>query len=232
MLEYIRQDQYVYFGVFTHHPSSGYLTAADAQPTYTVRRRQDISANNVISNAVMQTDPNIYGLYNGYFYTSGTMFSNGDYCDVYVSGKVQGLTDLIFVKSFKVGDVFDANITQISGNYINYNDFGASSYFANIKYNKDNLNAQDEYTVNWFKNNQVLSSGNITNPAISVYNTNGNSALFTNKKLTFASTGLGVLRYNETSNITASGESYLVIASGTIDGATRTWQNLIGIDAL
>ena len=94
MLEYIKQNQYVQFGVIAHHPSSGYLSYTDVQPTYTVRKKSDLTVNNVISNALMQTDSTLPGVYNGYFYTSGNVFSNGDYCEVIVSGKVQGLTDL------------------------------------------------------------------------------------------------------------------------------------------
>lgn len=41
MSEYVKQNQMVHFSVVTHHPSSGYLTAADASPRYYVYKADD-----------------------------------------------------------------------------------------------------------------------------------------------------------------------------------------------
>lgn len=230
MLEHIKQNQYVYFSIVAHHPSGGYLSATDTQPTYTVRKKVGNTITNLISNYDMQTS-SVPGLYDGYFYTSGNIFSNGDYCEVYASGKVSGLSDVIIAKSFKVGDIFDGNLVQVSGNDINYNDFASNIYYCNVKYIKDNANNRDEYTVNWLKNSRPLTSGNITNPALSVYRTNDGVAVFQNQTLSFANNTLGILRYNG-SNTIVSGEAYLARTSGTIDGSNRTWEYLFGLDAL
>lgn len=106
-------------------------------------------------------------------------------------------------------------------------------YFANIKFDKDSTVPQDEYNVNWFKNALPIVSGQITNPALSVFKTDGtNGSLFTNKVMNYANVNMGTVRYNEVTNLAVSGEVYLAVASGIIDGLTRTWQNLIGLDSL
>lgn len=107
-------------------------------------------------------------------------------------------------------------------------------YFSNIKYVKDATVPEDEYTVSWYKNNQILSSGQITNPALSVFQTSNGNAIFSNGVMTYATPSLGVVRYNynTAASLLASGEPYIVMASGTIDGATRTWGQLVGLDYL
>ena len=55
MLEHIKQNQYVYFSIVAHHPSGGYLSATDTQPTYTVRKKVGNTITNLISNYDMQT---------------------------------------------------------------------------------------------------------------------------------------------------------------------------------
>ena len=108
----------------------------------------------------------------------------------------------------------------------------ADVYYANIKYISDSTNNQDEYAVYWFKNDQPVTSGNLVNPAISVYNTNNGTPVFTNQSLTFASSNLGVVRYDAAPNVLASGEPYLIETSGTIDTQTRTWRSIVGLDIL
>lgn len=107
-------------------------------------------------------------------------------------------------------------------------------YFANIKYIKDATVPEDEYTVSWYKNNQIIPSGSLTNPALTVYQTSNGNTIFANGVMTFASAAIGAVRYNynTAASLLASGEPYLVMASGTIDGATRTWGQLVGLDYL
>lgn len=103
------------------------------------------------------------------------------------------------------------------------------SYYAQIKYIKDRNNAQDEFAALWFKNDQPLMSGDITNPRISVYNTATGATIFTNQSMNYASVNLGVVRYN-VGTVLPSGEPWLVHVSGTIDSVVRVFGNVVGLD--
>ncbi len=133
---------------------------------------------------------------------------------VTVSGVVEGVWDQPISSNLIVGS-FGESLQPV--------------YYADIKYVKDVANANDEYSVCWFKNTQAVASGSITNPAISVYNTSTGASLFINQTLDYASTALGVLRHDSTL-LTASGEPFLVSVSGTIDSANREWKKLVGLD--
>jgi len=100
-------------------------------------------------------------------------------------------------------------------------------YYADIKYYNDSANTDSEYSVCWFKNNTAVPSGNLTNPALSVYNTVDGTAVFQNQTMDFVSVNLGVTRHNS-NLILSSGEPYLAIASGTIDGSNVSWKKIIG----
>jgi hypothetical protein len=102
-------------------------------------------------------------------------------------------------------------------------------YYADIKQYYDLANNRDEYGVQWFNGPQAVTSGQLTNPALSVYNTSTGAAIFINKTLSYMSPVLGSVRYNSSAaEILASGEPYLAIASGTIGTATRTFYKIIG----
>jgi hypothetical protein len=125
--------------------------------------------------------------------------------------------------------LYNANGTVGSG----LNKVFTDAYFANIKYNKDNLESRDEFAACWYKNGLVVPSSNLTNPAISVYNTNTGAAVISNAVMAYSNVSLGVVRYN-TANplLIASGEPYQIIVSGTIDNLTRQWPLIIGLDYL
>lgn len=230
MSEYIKQNEFTYFTVITHNPSGGAVTNADETPKYRVYNKT--TGARLIDWSVLESQTNvILGNYWGSFYTSGNLFSVGDYCSVIVSGKVASTVDFVEVKSFQVAPTINANITQTSGTNISPF-FGQDSYFANIKFIKDNINSRDEYNVNWFKNSTPLGYGLVTNPALTVYNTSTGAALFSNQVLTAAGSPIGALRFNGSSNILPSGEVYLAVTSGLIDGSVRRWENLVGIDSL
>jgi hypothetical protein len=235
MSEYVKQNQMVHFSVVTHHPSSGLLTEPMDGLTYYVYKVNDgdggVPSQIHRANMAYVNTALTPALFHGSFYTSGSIFPVNSYCEVYVSGRVEGLVDVAIVKTFTIAPTVDANVIQTSGNAISPF-FGQDIYYANVKLVKDNINTRDEYNVNWFKNSLPVVSGQLTNPAITVYKTSDNTTLFANQTLTFANTILGVSRFNSASNIVVSGEVYLARVSGTIDGATREWQNLIGIDAL
>lgn len=100
-------------------------------------------------------------------------------------------------------------------------------YYADIELIQDTANTTDDYGVQWFRNAIPIGSGQISNPAYSVYNTITGIALLSNRTLNYSSSNLGSLSRTETT-LTTSGVPYLVVASGTIDGAVRNWQNVVG----
>lgn len=100
-------------------------------------------------------------------------------------------------------------------------------YFADIELIQDSLASQDEYGVQWFRNSQPISSGQISNPSFSVYDGQTGTALLSNRILNYSSPNLGILTKTETT-LTASGVPYLIIASGIIDNGVRVWQNVVG----
>lgn len=102
-------------------------------------------------------------------------------------------------------------------------------YYADIEQFYDLANNRDEYGVQWFKGITPVTSGQLTNPAISVYNTSTGSTILSNKTLSYMSTTLGHVRYNSSaSEVLPSGEPHLCIVSGTINGSTRVWEKIIG----
>lgn len=125
------------------------------------------------------------------------------------------------------------NLMTVSGSLADsINTVNPDIYFANIKHIRDNVNAQDEYGVQWFKNDQPVSSGDLTDPRISVYGTATGDTVIDNTSMFYSSPVLGVVRYNEASSLIASGEPYLIETSGTIDSSMRAWRTIVGIDAL
>jgi len=125
-------------------------------------------------------------------------------------------------------EVMDTEIRYIADG--NQADPQNNVYFAQIKYVKDSTNLTDDYAVYWFKNDQPLASGQVANPALSVYNTLTGSVLLSNKTLGYVSTNVGVLRYTDTGFSTISGEPYLIEVSGTIDSQVRNWKTIVGLD--
>ncbi len=124
-------------------------------------------------------------------------------------------------------------------NYTANNTFGSGInrllediYFANIKFLKDRITPRDEYAITWYKNASLVQSGDITDPALSVFKTDDGTSLFANQSLNYASNTLGILRHDEASNVTVSGEPYIVYTSGIIDSVNREWKLAIGIDLL
>jgi hypothetical protein len=127
-----------------------------------------------------------------------------------------------------VSGVWSANTSQYSTD----GTFGAEVqpvYYADIEQFYDAANNRDEYGVQWFKGIVAVTSGQLTNPNLSVYNTSTGSAVIQNKVLSYMSPTLGHVRYNSTAGeILASGEPYLAIVSGTINSSTRVWEKIIG----
>lgn len=151
----------------------------------------------------------------------------------------QGNTIQTTITNEIVNNIIDVNIVQVSGQSVSINSFKTDIsgldqdvYFAVIKYIADATNNRDEFAVHWFKNDQPVSSGSLTNPRISVYNTATGSVIINGQAMSYASPNVGVVRYNTAVTLLASGEPYLVETSGTINSAMRTWRSIVGVDLL
>jgi hypothetical protein len=229
MSEYISLGDIVRFGITISNPSGGALINADETPRfYFYRNNSDIIAmqGNFVSRA------NLIGTYLGSGIVSVTNgFAANDFIEIHASGKVNNVQGRAIIKDFVIDDIYNVNVLTISGIPVTVDD---DTFFANIKFIKDSANSRDEYVVQWFKNAVPLASGQVTNAALSVYRTNENTALFTNKIISYSSVNHGGLRGEESTaaNLAYSGEPYMAVASGTIDSATRVWQNIIGLDYL
>lgn len=109
-------------------------------------------------------------------------------------------------------------------------------YYANIKYARKNTAPstwQDYFASQWYKNGSVVTSGQLTTPKISVYNTTDGTALVSHADMTYSSPVLGSTYYMSSNpSVTNSGIPYMVAISGTIDGQMRQWNQIVGLDLL
>lgn len=124
--------------------------------------------------------------------------------------------------------LFELELTRVNNQ--NSGTFGVTNlesvYYADIQYIRDN--SQDEYTVSWFKNGTRLLNG-VTNPFISVFNRADGSNLFANSGLTEIGS-IHSFKYDALENRQSSGNTYVAVASGTIDGLVRSDSALLGRD--
>lgn len=198
----------VYFDAITSSPTTGAATDADSTPTFAVYEEATDTDIGVGGNLTKRTS--LTGNYRGSFTASlANGFEVGKWYSVIGSATVGAIAGKSVLLHFRIID---------------------SVYFANIKYVKDTTNLRDEYSTIWYKDNDVIPSASLTNPAISVYNTSTGASVFQDQIMSYASTQLGVVRYNDGSFLSMSGEPYLIIVSGTIDSATRKWQQIVGLD--
>jgi hypothetical protein len=152
-------------------------------------------------------------------YNSGT---TSDMVDLFASGILRHIATIEEVASgVWVSDPAAFNVG-----------FGAQLqplYFADVKQYYDIANNRDEYSVQWFNGGVGVTSGQLTDPSLSVYHTSTGAQILANKVLTYTSPILGSTRYNSTgAEVLASGEPYLAVVSGTIGGSVRTFPKVIG----
>lgn len=104
-------------------------------------------------------------------------------------------------------------------------------YWANIDLAIDAANTQDEYTIQWIKNGNAVTSG-ITSPQIQVIKrVNGTDLISATNVTEIGSTG--AYKYNAiTSERTTAGEAVVVQVTATIDAATRTWRKVVSRDSV
>lgn len=122
----------------------------------------------------------------------------------------------------------------MSGHNIN-GSFGSGNqpvYYADTKFINDSATPDNEFTAIWYKNGSIVPSSQLTNPAISVHRTTDGSSIIANKSMFYVTSSFGIVRWNESPSVIASGEPYYISVSGSIDGAVRTWRTLFGLDLL
>lgn len=142
-------------------------------------------------------------------YISGVPVATSDY----ISKKVWDVNPNLFTNNETFGSGLGALIRPV--------------YYADVELIQDIAAGEDEYGVQWFRNAIPMVSGQITNPAFSVYNVITGNVLILDRILNYANVYIGALSKTETT-LTSSGVPYLVAVSGTIDGATRYWTNVVG----
>ena len=103
-------------------------------------------------------------------------------------------------------------------------------YPAEIQFSVDAEDTRDEYTVTWFENGTVITSG-VTAPTIEVLRRDDGSALIASGTVLGPIGDSGALKHDETANRLAAGEAALVTVTATIDGATRSWRRILTREA-
>jgi len=101
-------------------------------------------------------------------------------------------------------------------------------YHADLWFNKDDTNSQDEYTVQWFLNGEPLSTG-ISSPTLQVIKRTDGTDLIAETTMTEIDT-IGAYKYDEATNRLTDGEAAIAVMSATINGSVRVWKRPVGRD--
>lgn len=104
-------------------------------------------------------------------------------------------------------------------------------YPAEIQLTIDAANARDEYTVTWFANGNVLTSG-VASPTLEVVRRADASTLIAPTAMADVGAS-GACKYDAVSagQRLVAGEVAIVTVRATIDGSPRTWRRLISRDS-
>lgn len=247
----IKMNSTVHFDVATHSPvASGFVVNADQLPRFWVFENENDTP--IIAYSGMALRSGFTGLYKGQFHVSDFWgFEPNKFYNVMVSGRVDQITSwyprlTFWVENTGFDDLAPAtgvvyNLASTSGilrqnldktGYIlDPSQSGQFIYYADIHFIKDTTNTRDEYTVTFYRNDYLLPSGAISTPQIQVINRSNGTDLIATANMDFISINTGTVKYNEATNRTTAGESYLAKVNATIDGVARTWQKLVGRDA-
>jgi hypothetical protein len=161
----------------------------------------------------------------------------------YVNGTNYNSSPLgVFLTDGSIGGVtLETNTVKWNGQSVSVNDDNLplvstnDLYYCNIKYLRENPvgSYTDRYAVQWYKNGSPVSSGELTNPRISVYNSLTGGALISHGTMSYSSPVLGQVYYQSSNpTVQTSGIPYLVAVSGTIGSAVRQWNQIVGLDLL
>lgn len=103
-------------------------------------------------------------------------------------------------------------------------------YPADIQFTVDGANSRDEYTVSWFHNGMVVTSG-VTAPSIEVLlRSTGEDLIAAGTELTQIGTS-GAYMYDENNHRLTPGDAALVTVTATLDGQTRVWRRVVARDS-
>lgn len=103
-------------------------------------------------------------------------------------------------------------------------------YHARVAFTRDQANTRDEYTVRFFRNATRLTVG-VTGAQLQVVKRADGADLIAATNLT-AIGATGAYKHDATgASRTTVGEAVLVIVTATIDGQTRTWEEVITRDS-
>lgn len=104
-------------------------------------------------------------------------------------------------------------------------------YHAQIELTRDTPHTADEYTGRWYRDLVRLTAADVTSPTIQVVRRANGADLLPETALTqIGSTG--AWKYDATgAQRLTSGEAGIVVMRATVDGATRTFEKIVGRDA-
>ena len=106
---------------------------------------------------------------------------------------------------------------------------GEDAYHADVQLTRDVDNSRDEYTVIWYKNAIVVTSG-ITEAKIRVVKRADGTDLIALTEMTEVGS-TGTYKYDEATNRVTAGEAVRTEATAKIDGTTRIWPRVLGRDS-
>ncbi len=104
-----------------------------------------------------------------------------------------------------------------------------SIYPADIQVTVDNSSGRDEYTVTWFQNGTVVTTG-ISAPMIEVVRRTDGTTLIAPGTPLSPIANTGGLKYDEPTNRIIPGDAVLVTVTATIGGSARLWRRIITRD--
>lgn len=168
-------------------------------------------------------------------------FVAGRAYNVDVSGRVNNIPAFYNKMTFIAGPTINCNLLSVSGQNVTLEDFknnvtlgsGSNVYFSRIKLIKDTLSTQDDYLCTWYRSGTVLPSSVIFSPTLQVFDPANGNSLIPATGMSFISGSIGTVKYTESAsaNRTTGGNPYLAQTVATIDGASRTWVELVGRDS-
>lgn len=202
----IPENTEVVFRITTRHPISGSITSADETPHYWVF--EQTSHTGVLVRQPMIPHAGFSGVYRGNFTAStGNNFSTEKWYNVMPSAKVNGVIDMNIVQTI----FLEKNI-----------------YYADISLDVDTSGSKDEYTVQWYKDDTPFTN-TIGSPTIQVIKRSDGTDLVSSTVMS-AIGSTGAYKYDESSNRISTGESYIVVATATIDGSSRSFRKNVWRD--
>lgn len=127
--------------------------------------------------------------------------------------------------------VADALVAAIEINWDGAAILTLETCFAQIKLQRDAVNAIDEYTCVWFQNGGQVDSALAVSPLITVRNRDG--TLRTGPAAMLAIGGSAILSADVTGTARLqNGEDAIVTVTATIRGVARLWSTVVGRDAV